>query len=124
MHINDYVTINGKKYSKETLGLITGNQNIDTDAEKIPESFLLLCEVIDEPYKLPYFLETFYSMEIGNENRFRFSLVRVQVDSELRMNEDIQKHQRRKYVARTIEKLMYQEIMLELMEGIEFNIEE
>ena len=122
--MNDYVTIDEKKYSKEILGLVTGNQNIDTELEKMQASFLLLCEVIDDPFKLPYFLETFYSMEIGDENTFRFSLIRIQVDSDLRMNEDIQKHQRRKYVARTIEKLMYQEIMLEMMEGIEFNIEE
>ena len=122
--MNDYVTIDEKKYSKEILGLITGNQDFNTELEKMKASFLLLCEVIDDPFKLPYFLETFYSMEIGDENTFRFSLIRIQVDSDLRMNEDIQKHQRRKYVARTIEKLMYQEIMLEMMEGIEFNIEE
>ncbi len=124
MTINDYVTIDGKNYSKEIIGLVTGNQNIDAELEKIPACFLMLCEVIDNPYKLPYFLETFYSLDIDDENTFRFSLVRVQVDSDLRMNEDIQKHQRRRYVARTIEKLMYHEIMLELMEGVEFNIEE
>ncbi|MBN1133823.1 MAG: hypothetical protein JXA38_02665 [Methanosarcinaceae archaeon] len=122
--MNDYVTIDEKKYSKEILGLVTGNQDFNTELEKMKASFLLLCEVIDDPFKLPYFLEKFYSMEIGDENTFRFSLIRIQVDSDLRMNEDIQKHQRRKYVARTIEKLMYQEIMLEMMEGIEFNIEE
>ncbi|MBN2488175.1 MAG: hypothetical protein JXA98_04020 [Methanosarcinaceae archaeon] len=122
--MNDYVTIDGKNYSKEIIGLVTGNQNIDIELEKIPACFLMLCEVIDNPYKLPYFLETFYSMDIDDENTFRFSLVRVQVDSDLRMNEDIQKHQQRRYVARTVEKLMYHEVMLELMEGVEFNIEE
>jgi len=101
--INGYVAIDGKNYSKEILGLVTGDQQIDPERKKIPGVLLILCEVIDDPYKLPY---------------------RVQVDSDLRMNEDIQKHQQRRYVARTIEKLMYQELLLEPAEGVEFNIEE
>jgi len=122
--INGYVAIDGKMYSKEILGLVTGDQQIDPERRKVPGVLLILCEVIDDPYKLPYFLETFYSMKIDDEDTFRLSLIRVQVDSDLRMNEDIQKHQQRRYVARTIEKLMYQELLLEPAEGVEFNIEE
>jgi hypothetical protein len=57
-------------------------------------------------------LEKFYTMQIKNEKAFQFSLLRVQVDADLRMHEDIQMYQQRKYVAETLEKLLYGELML------------
>ncbi|WP_406657264.1 hypothetical protein V7O62_01545 [Methanolobus sp. ZRKC2] len=59
-------------------------------------------------------------MKIVDEDAFRFSLIRIQIDSDLRMNEDIQKHQHRKYVARTIEKLMFSDILLENIQNVIF----
>jgi hypothetical protein len=78
---------------------------------------LLLSEVIEDPLKLPYMLETFYTAQIKNEKAFHFALLRVQVDSDLRMHEDIQKYQQRKYVAETLEKLLYEELMLAVGEN-------
>lgn len=121
--INGNITIEQKKYSLEILGLITGKRGNKTELVDIPNELLILCEVLDEPYKLPYLLETFYSIKIEDEQAFRFSLLRVQVDSDLRMHEDIQKHQQRSYVTKTIEKLLYRDLMLELTEGIEFDVD-
>lgn len=121
--INGNVTIKGKKYSSDILELIIGKKGDKVEFESISKELLILCEVLDDPYKLPYFLETYYSMEISNEQAFRFSLLRVQVDSDLRMHEDIQKHQQRSYVARTIEKLLYRDLMLEVVEGAEFDVD-
>ena len=123
ININGNVTIEGKKYSLEILKLVTGKQDGKIEFEDVPKELLILCEILDEPYKLPYLLESYYSMKIGDEQAFRFSLLRVQVDSDLRMHEDIQKHQQRSYVARTIEKLLYRELMLEVMEGAEFDVD-
>ena len=78
---------------------------------------LLLSEVIEDPLKLPYLLEAFYTAPIKNEKAFHFALLRVQVDSDLRMHEDIQKYQQRKYVAETLEKLLYGELMLAVGES-------
>lgn len=111
-NINSYVTILEKKYSEKNLRLITGKKDVSCHTENIPEEMLLLCETIEEPLRLPYMLETFYTMQIKNEKAFHFSLLRVQVDSDLRMHEDIQKCQQRKYVAETLEKLLYGELML------------
>ena len=121
--INGNITIEQKKYSLEILGLITGKIGNKTELVDIPNELLILCEVLDEPYNLPYLLETFYSIKIEDEQAFRFSLLRVQVDSDLRMHEDIQKHQQRSYVTKTIEKLLYRDLMLELTEGIEFDVD-
>lgn len=114
MTIAGKVLIAEKEYSPETLKIITGH-SVLKDLDSIPEELLLLCSVIDNPYLLPYFLETFYFMQLKDENLFHFALLRLQVDSQLRMNEDIQKHQHRMYVARTLEKLLFNELLLETL---------
>ena len=117
------IVILEKKYSEKNLQLITGKKEISSHHKDIPEEMLLLSEVIEDPLKLPYLLETFYTSPIKNEKAFHFALLRVQVDSDLRMHEDIQKYQQRKYVAETLEKLLYGELMLAVGEtlGIDEN---
>jgi hypothetical protein len=111
------IVISDKKYSEKNLQLITGKKDISSHCQDIPEEMLLLSEVIADPLKLPYMLETFYTTPIKNEKAFHFALVRVQVDSDLRMHEDIQNYQQRKYVAETLEKLLYGELMLAVGEN-------
>lgn len=111
------IVICEKKYSERNLQLITGKKDISLHCQDIPEEMLFLSEVIEDPLKLPYMLETFYTTPIKNEKAFHFALVRVQVDSDLRMHEDIQKYQQRKYVAETLEKLLYGELMLSVGEN-------
>jgi len=120
--INREITIAGKKYSEKALQLVLGRENIMTDIESISEEMLLLAEVIEAPLKLPGMLETFYTMKIKNEKAFHFALLRVQVDSDLHIHEDIQKYQQRKYVAETLEKLVYGELMLN-GEGLGMDVE-
>ncbi len=106
-----------KRYSEKNLQLITGKKDISSHKQDIPEEMLLLSEAIEDPLKLPYMLETFYTGPIKNEKAFHFALLRVQIDSDLRMHEDIQKYQQRKYVAETLEKLLYGELLLSVGEG-------
>jgi len=112
------IIILDKKYSEKNLQLITGKKDISLHHQDIPEEMLLLSEVIEDPLKLPYLLETFYTTQIKNEKAFHFALLRVQVDSDLRMHEDIQKYQQRRYVAETLEKLLYGELMLAVEETV------
>ncbi|WP_406661546.1 hypothetical protein V7O66_03250 [Methanolobus sp. ZRKC3] len=113
-----YVTISNRTYSLETLKLLTGKMDVQDVLLDIPEELLYLCEVIDHPHKLPYYIEAFFNIKLTDEDVFRFALMRVQVDSDLRTNEDIQKHQNRKYVSRTIEKLVFADILLEDIQNI------
>ncbi len=101
---------NNKKYSLKTLGLLTGKKEVDI--EKVPENVLTIAEVVDDPDELPYLIETIKSMEIDDMEKFRFVLLRVQIDSMLHMNEDIEKYQKRLYVSQVIEKLLYGELLL------------
>jgi hypothetical protein len=100
------------KSNTVTLQLLVGQKEVNP--EKVTEDILLLGQVIDDPYSLPYLIEELNSLEIEDEEKFRFALLRVQIDSELRMNEDIQKHQRRRYVAQVIEKMLFAELLIEL----------
>ena len=107
----EQVIINDKKYSFETLKLLTGQP--DMEINKIPHSVLVIAEAVDWPDKLPYLLETIKSLEIDDMDKFRYVMLRVQIDSELHMNEDIQKYHKRLYVSQVIEILLYGELFFE-----------
>ena len=83
------------------------------EIKKIPHNVLVIAEAVDEPDKLPYLLETIKSLEIDDMEKFRYVLLRVQIDSELHMNEDIQKYHKRLFVSQVIEKLLYGEMFFE-----------
>ncbi len=110
-----------KKFSLKTLGLLTGKK--DVDIENVPNNILTIAEVVEDPDELPYLLETIKSTQIDDMEKFRFVLLRVQIDSMLRMNEDIEMYQKRLYVSQVIEKLLYGEILL-IEEGEEEEKEE
>lgn len=103
--------INDKKYSTKTLGLLTGK--VDVDIEQVPENILIIAQVVDDPDSLPYLLETLKYMKIDDMEKFRFVLLRVQIDSQLHLNEDIEKYHKRLFVSQVIEKLIYGELLLE-----------
>jgi len=105
------VIINDKKYSIKTLGLLTGQ--MDVDIEKVPENILIIAQVVEDPDSLPYLLETLKYMKIDDMEKFRFVLLRVQIDSQLHLNEDMEKYHKRLFVSQVIEKLIYGELLLE-----------
>ncbi len=115
-----YININDKKYSLDTLKLLTGQRELEI--KEIPQAILIIAEAVDDPDKLPYLIEAIKSLEIDDMDKFRFILLRVQIDSELHMNEDLQRYQKRLYVSQVIEKLLYGELFFET--GKEKNEEE
>ena len=107
----DYANIKDRRYSMDTLKILTGQR--EPDIEKIHENIFIIAEAVDGPDKLPYLMEDIKSLIIDDLEKFRFVLLRVQVDSELHMNEDLQRYQKRLYVAQVIEKLLYGELFFE-----------
>ncbi len=101
-----------REISVDTLQLLLGQVSVEQG--NVPGEILLLAKAIDDPYCLPFIIEEIDELEIEDENMFRFALLRVQIDSELRMNEDIQMHQRRRYVAQVIEKMIFGELLIEI----------
>lgn len=110
-----HAVINNKKYSMDTLELLMGKKNVDPGS--VPVHILAIAEAVDNPDSLPYLIESIMSLHIDDMEKFRYVLVRVQVDSELHMNEDIQRNHKRFFVAQVIEKLLYGELLLEVGGG-------
>jgi hypothetical protein len=111
------VIISGEKYSSADLKLLTG-----LDAIGEPKGYiLLLARILKEPLRLPWQLKNICGLCLseGDQRDFRLALIRVQVEADLRMNEDIQRYQQRRYVAQVIEILLFNELMLAPREAVE-----
>jgi hypothetical protein len=66
----EHVIIKDKKYSLETLKLLTGQEEMVI--KKIPNNVLVIAEAVDGPDKLPYLLETIKSLKIDDMDKFRY----------------------------------------------------
>lgn len=104
------VTIDGGKYSSADLKLILG---MDEVREPKPH-ILLFAKALKNPMRLPWLLNDICTLCLSEaeQRELRLALIRIQVDAELRMNEDIQKYQQRRYVAQVIEILLFNELLL------------
>ncbi len=111
------ITIGDVRYSQAELDLLTGGEPLGENEESI----LLLARVLKDPLRLPWLLKEFCQLKLGDEVRddFRLALIRVQIESEMRMHEDIQRFQQRRYVAQVIEILIFQDLLLAPREGVE-----
>lgn len=108
---NELITIEGERFSAYDLTLLTGEDSVP---ETPGSNILLVARALRNPMRLPWLLKDICGLNLGCEEQrdLRLALIRVQVDAELRMNEDIQKYQQRRYVAQVIEVLLFNELML------------
>ncbi len=115
--MNDHVTINGERFLAEDLRLIAGE-----DEASEPKGFnLLVARALKNPMRLPWLLKEICNLCLKEDEmrEMRLALIRVQVDAELRMNQDIQRYQQRRYVAQVMEILLFNELMLAPREPVE-----
>jgi hypothetical protein len=101
------VEVAGKKFSKDIVEILAGKHG----ETKLNKTMLPIVQAFDNPNELPFLIEEIHSLKQTDE--LRFSLVRVQVHSELNMHEDLNKHQKRLYVAQTIEKMLWGELLID-----------
>ena len=106
----DYLVIEDEKYSVSDLITLTG----EAEPGKPEGHILLMAKVLEDPLSLPRLLKDICSLELSKEKMrdLRLALIRVQIESELKMNEDIQRYQQRRYVAQVIEILLFRELLL------------
>ena len=101
-------TVNNRR--ERTLEVLCGGKK----PAKEHELTLMIAEAIDEPMRIPYLIEEIAKhKDISN---FRFHLVRAQLESELKMREDVDFHSTRLWVAQMIEKITFGDL---LAEGVE-----
>ena len=105
------IIMDGEKYSIADLQILTGEKE-----PKEPVGYVaLLAKVLKDPLNLPFLLDEICTLDLDKveKRNLRMALIRVQIESELRMNEDIQRYQQRRYVAQVIEILLFKELLLE-----------
>ena len=102
--------IDDENFSASDLELLTGMDKVNETKPYI----VLMARALHNPLRLPWLLKDICSLCLNEDelHDLRLALIRIQVDAELRMNEDIQKFQQRRYVAQVIEILIFQELML------------
>ena len=103
----DTIEIDGKRYSKRTVELLSGVKNF----YEIDNDLLVIAEAIDNPYDFPFLIEDIYDMDFDED--VRLALIRVQVDSKLNIHKDLEREQLRLYVAESIEKMLFGELLME-----------
>ncbi len=111
MNNNELIAIEGEKFSAYDLKLLTGEDSI---RETFTPNLLVVARALRNPMRLPWLLKEICALNLNCEEQrdLRLALIRVQVDAELRMNEDIQRYQQRRYVAQVIEVLLFNDLML------------
>jgi len=118
--LNDSTTINGEKYSTDDLLLLSGADDIGRP-DQIKGYILLVAKALRNPMRLPWLLQDICKMCLPEEEQreMRLCLIRVQVEAELKMNQDIQRYQQRRYVAQVIEILLFNDLLLAPREPVE-----
>ncbi|MBN1236468.1 MAG: hypothetical protein JW999_10560 [Methanotrichaceae archaeon] len=118
--MNNSITANGEKFSTDDLLLLTGEDEIK-QPDQIKGYILLMARALRNPMRLPWLIKDIFNLCIQEEDQrdMRLCLIRVQVEAELKMNQDIQRYQQRRYVAQVIEILLFNELLLAPREPVE-----
>jgi hypothetical protein len=118
--LNNFITINGEKFCADDLLLLSGEDEI-IDPSRVKSYILLVARALRNPMRLPWLLKDIFNLCIKEEEQreMRLCLIRVQVQAELMMNQDIQRYQQRRYVAQVIEILLFNELLLAPREPVE-----
>ncbi len=79
----------------------------------IHQDILSIAWVLDKPVRLPVELETIHNIAKDNNIHVRLALARAQIDAALNMNENLQKYTKQKFVAETMERVIFGDLLLE-----------
>lgn len=118
--MNNSITVNGEEFSADDLALLSGADEIK-EPNQIKAYILLVARALRNPMRLPWLLKDIFNLCIQEEDQrdMRLCLIRVQVEAELMMTQDIQRYQQRRYVAQVIEILLFNELLLAPREPVE-----
>ena len=79
--------------------------------EEIPPTLELIRAAVDDPDTLTNNVQRI--VEDPSINDLRFHLIRMQIESEINMREDVDRHAKRLWVAQAIERLAFGDLKLE-----------
>jgi hypothetical protein len=102
--VNDSTTISGEKFSTGDLELLMGSADISN-----PKDYICSWQSSQKSALASQMLKSFCELCLDDcdMDEFRLALIRIQVDAELKMLEDIQRYQQGAIVAQVIEILRF-----------------
>jgi uncharacterized protein YerC len=103
---------------KRTLEVLCGGKV----PSKLPKAVDLIAECLENPKQMYLYIEDIITDE--KVQNLRMHLVRVQIDSELHMRDDVDHHTHRLWVAQTIERMVFGGLMVEGEKVLEDDEEE
>ena len=100
------IKIEDEYLSKEIISVLAGEK----DSEKIKDEWIPLAKALNDPEDLPYLLSEIKDIEANDD--LRWALIRIQINSQLKMKEDIDFYKRQLFAAKTIEILLFKRLRL------------
>jgi hypothetical protein len=94
---------------KNVLTILMGKESFDR--ESVGKEYKLLAEAIENPNSFIFLLDEV--MQIEPKDEIRHALLRAQINYLLNLSLDMENNQKRVYVAKVIEKLLFGENLLE-----------
>lgn len=104
--ITETVIIDGEEYSKETVEVLMGEKGTDG----LREGWKPIAKALSHPKELPFLLEDI--VDIENDKELRLGLVRIQVNAQLSMKENLDFYKQQLFTAKSIEIILYNTLLL------------
>jgi len=104
--LNDNDSDNRENLSKGIVEVLMGEKGEET----LKEEWIPVAKALDDPKELPFLMDQILDIEATDE--LRHALVRVQINAQLRMKEDLNFYNQQLFAARSIEILLYESLKL------------
>ncbi len=101
-----YIDIEGVTFKQHIIDVIMGEEG----AEDLKEGWLPIAEALQYPERFPLLLDDILDVEKSKE--LRRALIRVQIDSQLRIDEDLDFYKKQLFTAESIEILLFRRLKL------------
>lgn len=101
-----YVEIDGVTFTQHMIDVIMGEEG----AEDLKEEWLPIAEALQHPERFPLLLNDI--LDVENSSELRRALIRVQIDSQLRIDEDLDFYKKQLFTAESIEILIFRRLRL------------
>ena len=104
--ITETIIIDGEEYSKETVEVLMGEKG----TEGLKDEWKPIAKALSCPKELPFLLEDI--VDIENDKKLRLGLVRIQVNAQLRVKENLDFYKQQLFTAKSIEIILYNTLLL------------
>ncbi|MEF8874440.1 MAG: hypothetical protein V5A88_07205, partial [Candidatus Thermoplasmatota archaeon] len=101
-----YIDIDGVTFKQHTVEVIMGEEG----TEELKEGWLPIAEALQYPERFSLLLDDI--LDVEKTSGLRRALIRVQIDSQLRIDEDIDFYKKQLFTAESIEILLYRRLRL------------